>query len=81
MAWHQGNTTHPGAHPEPSAIGATGRGRDEHRSAAGGNKFEPQRTGSRGATTIGGQKHSGSTSIGSTLGEIVKGIKEALAHD
>lgn len=49
--------------------------------ATGGNKFEPQRTGSKAATTAGGPKHSGSTSIGSTLGKIVKGIKKALTHE
>ena len=46
-----------------------------------GNKFEPQRTGSKGATTVGGQRHSGSKSIGSMLGKIVKGIKKALTHE
>jgi len=47
----------------------------------GGNKFEPQRTGTQGTTTIGGQKHSGSMSIGSALGKIVKGIKTAVTHE
>lgn len=47
----------------------------------GGNKFEPNETGSRGATTVGGQRHPGSKSIGSTLSKIVKGIKKALTHE
>ena len=47
----------------------------------GGNKFEPQRTGTQGTTPIGGQRHSGSMSIGSALGKIVKGIKTAVAHE
>ena len=46
-----------------------------------GNKFEPNQTGPKAATTVGGQKHSGSTPIGSTLGKIVKGIKKALTHE
>jgi hypothetical protein len=46
-----------------------------------GNKFEPNQTGPKAATTDGGQKHSGSTPIGSTLGKIVKGIKKALTHE
>jgi hypothetical protein len=47
----------------------------------GGNKFEPNRTGSKGATSVGGQRHPGSTPIGSTLGKIVKGLKKALTHE
>jgi hypothetical protein len=47
----------------------------------GGNKFEPQRTGTQGTTPIGGHRHSGSMSIGSALGKIVKGIKTAVAHE
>ena len=48
---------------------------------SGGNKFEPNRTGSTGATSVGGQKHSGSTPIGSTLGKIVKSVKKALTPE
>ena len=47
----------------------------------GGNKFEPNPTGSNGATAVGGQRHSGAESICSALGKIVKGLKKALTHD
>jgi hypothetical protein len=47
----------------------------------GGNKFEPEQKRSDRATTVGAQRHSGSTPIGSTLGKIVKGLKKALPHE